>query len=157
MEDLKKSVSKESDALCGVDGMPLSMQETVPNELIAITISPESRVKATCSGEQPRLHEREWREFSVSIDNAAGITSPLTVDSEQLILGEENEDRHRWLRLEIEPKGNLTGERLETRKIRLWSRDAGYRAAVLQFNAGQGTQDLGFRSDVLVVFRSESK
>jgi len=57
------------------------------------------------------------------------------------------------VQLEIKPSGALTGLRHEIRTLRLRSRDAGIRTAILNFNAGQGTQDLGFRSDVLVTFK----
>jgi hypothetical protein len=57
------------------------------------------------------------------------------------------------LRLEMEPSGQLSGATTETRILRLLSRDPGIRTAVFNINAGQGTQDLGFRSDVIVSFR----
>ncbi len=154
--EMTKTVIDGTEEVCGTDGVHTILPERIQNELITISISPESRVKATCTDQQPRLQQNQWCEFSISIDNAAGITSPLSIESEQMIVDGENDDHLRWLRVEIEPKGKLSGQRQETRKVRIWSRDAGYRAAVLQFNAGQGTQDLGFRSDVLVVFRSEA-
>jgi hypothetical protein len=42
---------------------------------------------------------------------------------------------------------------LEYRIVSLYSRDAGQREAKLQFNVGQGTQDLGFRSEVDILFQ----
>jgi len=47
----------------------------------------------------------------------------------------------------------VSGATTETRILRLLSRDHGIRTAVLNVNAGQGTQDLGFRSDVILSFR----
>ena len=52
-------------------------------------------------------------------------------------------------------KRELSGLALEYRIIQLYSRDAGKREAKISFNVGQGTQDLGFRSDVDVLFTCE--
>lgn len=124
-----------------------------PPVLIKVAISPEARVKATATAGQRDLRQGEWSEFSMVIDNAAGITAPLVVESEQLLTSEDDPARDRWLRLEMEPSGPLSGAATETRILRLLSRDPGIRTAVLNINAGQGTQDLGFRSDVILSFR----
>ena len=127
--------------------------EQAPPVLVTVTISPEARVKAT-AGEAPRVLRRgEWGEFSVVVENAAGITAPLVIESDQIMSGEGDAARDRWLRVEMRPAGPLTGRDTETRRLRLFSRDAGTRTAVLSFNAGQGTQDLGFRGDVLLTFK----
>ena len=119
--------------------------------LVKISISPEARVKAA-AGDVPReLIQSEWREFDIAIDNAAGITSPLQITSENLI--SDTPSRDQWLRMELIPQEPLTGKRSETRKLRLWTDHCGVRSAVLNVNAGQGTQDLGFRSDVLLSFK----
>ena len=52
-------------------------------------------------------------------------------------------------------KKTLSGLGLEYRIIQIYSRDAGKREAKISFNVGQGTQDLGFRSDVDVLFQCE--
>ena len=43
---------------------------------------------------------------------------------------------------------------MEYRILQLYSRDAGRREATLVFNVGQGTQDLGFRSEVPILFHA---
>jgi len=48
----------------------------------------------------------------------------------------------------------LSGLKLEYRILQLYSRDAGKREAKLSFNVGQGTQDIGFRNDVDILFTS---
>ena len=121
--------------------------------LIRVAISPEARVKASATAGQRDLQQGEWFEFSMVIDNAAGITAPLVVESEQLLTSKHDTARERWLCLEMEPSGPLSGAPSETRTLRLLSRDPGIRTAVLNINAGQGTQDLGFRSDVILSFR----
>ena len=129
-----------------------TVQQPAP-VLIQVAISPEARVKATATAGQRDLRQGEWSEFTIVIDNAAGITAPLVVESEQLLTSENDTARDRWLRLEIEPSGPLSGAPRETRSLRLLSRDSGIRTAVLNINAGQGTQDLGFRSDVMLSLR----
>jgi hypothetical protein len=44
---------------------------------------------------------------------------------------------------------------LEYRIVSLYSRDPGQREAKLEFNVGQGTQDLGFRSEVDILFHCQ--
>lgn len=121
--------------------------------LISVTISPEARVKASPEAAARVLRQGEWAEFTVTIENTAGITSPLVIECEQLMITESDRSRARWLRMEWDADKPLTGALNETRRLRVWSRDQGFRSAILNFNAGQGTQDLGFRSDVLLTFR----
>ena len=137
---------------------PVAAEPEVPAEhappiLVTVTISPEARVKAA-AGEAPRvLRQGEWSEFSLVVENAAGITAPLVIESDQIMTGEGDAARDRWLRVDTRPAGPLTGKDRETRRLRLFSRDAGIRTAVLSVNAGQGTQDLGFRGDVVLTFK----
>ena len=49
----------------------------------------------------------------------------------------------------------LSGLPLEYRLIELYSRDVGRREAKLVFDVGQGTQDLGFRNEVNILFDCE--
>ena len=51
-------------------------------------------------------------------------------------------------------KPGLSGLELEYRIIQLYSRDVGRREAMLGFHVGQGTQDLGFRNSVPLLFNS---
>ena len=46
----------------------------------------------------------------------------------------------------------LSGLGIEYLILQIYSRDAGQRSAVLAFNVGQGTQDIGFRNDIDVLF-----
>ena len=61
-----------------------------------------------------------------------------------------------WLDLEtfdtqpLQPK--LSGLPLEYRIVQRYSRDAGPREAKFAFSVGQGTQDLGFRNEVDLLF-----
>ena len=49
-------------------------------------------------------------------------------------------------------KRELSGLEVEYRILSLYSRDAGKREARVAFNVGQGTQDIGFRNDVDMLF-----
>jgi hypothetical protein len=63
----------------------------------------------------------------------------------------------RWLDLQMfdsQPLAKtLSGLPLEYRILQLYSRDAGSREATVAFNVGQGTQDLGFRNEVPLLFK----
>ncbi|MES2568993.1 MAG: hypothetical protein V4710_02935 [Verrucomicrobiota bacterium] len=125
----------------------------LPPKLVTVTISPEARVKADAANGSRRLQQGEWREFTIVIENTAGITAPLVVECRQAMTDAADNSRDHWLKFVLHPSGPLTGQPNETRTLRLWSRDTGTRSAVLNFNAGQGTQDLGFRSDVTLTFQ----
>jgi hypothetical protein len=46
----------------------------------------------------------------------------------------------------------LSGLAVEYQIITIYSRDPGQRSAIISFNVGQGTQDIGFRNDMTVLF-----
>ncbi len=133
------------------------VEQAMPAVLITVSISPESRVKAATEDVAMELEQGVWKDFLIKIENAAGITAPLVVESEQVLQFDDDRSRDRWLQFELRPNVALTGMRNESRTLRLRSRDSGIRSAILNFNAGQGTQDLGFRSDVLVTFKVHKK
>ncbi len=141
--------------------------------LFHVDISPESRVKVTRGLVEATLVEKGWRTFLVKVRNEAGVTAQLKAESpnakpvygrakdfigpaypSQII--KQSEIANRWLELSmfdkqpLEPR--LSGLRLEYRIIQLYSRDRGRREAQISFNVGQGTQDIGFRNDVSVLF-----
>ena len=127
--------------------------------LFGVTINPESRVKVASGPVAPELAQHGWRQFLVKVANEAGVTAPLKSASPQagrLHGAKEEKIRDLWLEMKmydgrpLQPK--LSGLALEYRVIQLYSRDAGKRAAEIAFDIGQGTQDIGFRNDVLVTF-----
>src|SRR5438128_2557155 len=65
-------------------------------------------------------------------------------------------DRDRWLELAIVAEKpfvrGLSGARLEYRIMTLTARQSGKREATLAFDVGQGTQDLGYRAEVPILF-----
>ena len=130
-----------------------------PYCLAIININPESRVKVARGPAAAQLVENGWRQFLVKVVNEAGVTAALraTSPNAQSLSGSPAEDlMNRWLGLAmfdsqpLLPK--LGGLKLEYRIIQLYSREPGKREAKLTFDVGQGTQDLGFRSDVDILF-----
>ena len=144
--------------------------------LIAVNINPESRVKVAAGPAKPELVEKGWRQFLVKIQNEAGVTGELravspnaqsvhnsqskkTLSDDQFrkrgSSAPEN-DRELWLDLQMfnqQPlRPQLSGLPLEYRIVQLYSRDAGKREGKISFNVGQGTQDLGFRNEVDLLF-----
>jgi hypothetical protein len=148
-----------------------------PHCLVSLTINPEMRVKAAQGSAKPDLVAQGWRTFLIKVQNDAGATAELRVVSPQAQSVHDSpwkktaSDEHyrkseasarslstdqRWLDLEMFDKQplrkELSGLGLEYRVVSLYSRDAGQREAKLEFNVGQGTQDLGFRSEVDILF-----
>ncbi len=138
--------------------------------LIGIEINAESRVKAVQGGGAPFLDQQGWRGFLIKVANQAGVTADLKAESPNAapVYRQSTSSptpvpsvnaagvRDRWLSLAmyndrpLVPR--LSGLGLEYRIIQLLSRDSGKREGKITFNVGQGTQDLGFRSDVDVLF-----
>jgi hypothetical protein len=147
--------------------------------LVSVNINPEMRVKAAQGPAPPLLVEQGWRSFLIKVQNEAGATAELRVVSPHAQSVHDSPARKTasdmfyrqaerpsgkltreqlWLDLECfdkQPlKKPLSGLGLEYRIVSLYSRDAGRREAKLVFDVGQGTQDLGFRSEVDILFRS---
>ena len=141
-----------------------------PLTLAYVTINPESRVKAKSGMAPPRLLQNGWTVYLIKVHNRAGVTAPLMIESSNAApifrrsrsSSKPNNPfnpkllRERWLSLDTYNKPplapTLSGLAVEYRIALLYSRDSGKREATLSFNVGQGTQDLGFRSDVPIPF-----
>ncbi|MCB1019799.1 MAG: CehA/McbA family metallohydrolase [Bryobacterales bacterium] len=141
-----------------------------PLVLAEIEINAESRVKVTQGVAKPELVEGGTRLFLVKVNNLAGVTAPLVVESPNsgpVYLQSHGEHapkmeltmtdvKERWGSFAIFTKPpmreRLTGLGVEYVVLEAYSRDVGQRSALLAFNVGQGTQDIGFRNDIMVVF-----
>lgn len=149
-----------------------SLQEILdPKCLLVVTINPESRVKVTRGEASPILDERGWTNFLVKVINKAGVTAPLECHSPSaapMVRGSTSSPKpnmdispadaaRRWLDIGMmnsQPMTpTLTGLEVEYRILQLYSRDEGKREATLEMHVGQGTQDLGFRSEVPILFQ----
>lgn len=131
-----------------------------PHCLAVINVNPESRVKLQPGLVKPVLVESGWTVFLVKVHNEAGVTAPLRGMSPNAASTRDSPTdklRDRWLGLAVfdrEPmKKTLSGLTVEYRLVQLYSRDAGMREAKILFDVGQGTQDLGFRNEIDLLFK----
>ena len=140
--------------------------------LAIVEINPESRVKVQPGPAKPDLVEAGARIFLVKVINQAGVTAPLDVQSPNALPVYVRSDasseppktispaevRDRWMDLELYNKNpmseRLSGLPLEYRILEIYSRDRGQLSAKISFNAGQGTQDIGFRNEMVVLFNA---
>lgn len=138
--------------------------------LARVHVNPEGRVKVAHGPAPAELMQHGWRVFLVRVHNEAGVTAPLRVTSpnaEPPFARSSNrhrpvarigaaEVRDRWMDAALltdRPlRAALSGLELEYRLLTVYSRDAGRREARLTFDIGHGSQDLGFRADLDVLF-----
>lgn len=138
--------------------------------IAGVNINPESRVKVARGAAEATLNEQGWRVFLIKVHNAAGVTAPLGVQSPNAApvyarssnaaapeLRVKPEDvPNRWMDIQSfnsQPLNkDLSGLDLEYRILQVYSRDRGKREATLKFDVGQGTQDLGFRNELAILF-----
>ncbi len=127
--------------------------------LIAVNINAESRVKAARGPAEIQLQLDQPTMVLLKIQNEGGVTHALRLYGAELVRGDER-GPDRWLEaaLVTEPfPPELTGRRLEYRLLRLTPRQSGKREATFQFDVGQGTQDLGYRAEVPILFSVRKK
>jgi len=146
-----------------------------PYCLFAVTINPESRVSVVEGPAKKELVQQGWRTFLVKVLNQAGITPELKPESPNSapLHMQGHGDRQHPLKVEkLVPPGEvsqrfldvvlydkqplkpqLSGLGLEYRIVMIYTRDAGKREANIGFNVGQGTQDIGFRNSVPILFQ----
>jgi len=146
-------------ALAKADSVEELAEILDPLCLLEVTINPESRVKVAVGQVKSELVEGGWTSYLVKVKNEAGVTAPLGVSSPQalpLANAPQKEVDDRWLELAVfrgRPLAStLSGASVDYRIVQLYARDSGRRAAILQIDVGQGTQDLGFRSEAVVNF-----
>lgn len=141
--------------------------------LATVEVNPEARVKVRQGQAAPRLVEAGTRVFLVKVVNQAGLTAPLRVTSPQSAAvsvsswaGDltpepsrtvsDRDIAERWADISLFDKAplapTLSGVGIEYRVLEVFSRDSGQRAAEVKFDVGQGTEDLGYRSDIAIVF-----
>ena len=158
-EQLQEAFDHEDDR-----AVALAVQAVLDAQcLVGMHINPESRVKVTAGPATKDLVEQGWRCFLVKVHNESGSTAALRAVSPQaqpLAGSPQGDVLNRWLDLSMydnRPMApTLSGLVLEYRIIQLYSRDAGQRAAVIAFDVGQGTQDIGFRNDITLMFQCQA-
>jgi hypothetical protein len=155
------------------DGVGRIQQVLDKYVLATVHISPEARVRVEQGAAPPALVQGGTRLFLVKVINEAGVTAPLVVASPNIgrvyvpsrggvgvpnaprTLTEEHV-RDRWAEMSIYTaapmRPRLSGLGVEYTILQVYSRDAGQRSALIGFNVGQGSQDVGFRNDIEVLF-----
>ncbi len=133
-----------------------------------VNINPESRVKVARGPFDVSLQQAGWTPVLVKVTNEATIKNRLSIGSPQagpVYSGERRVDKDpkadpntvkRFAQLEMFQSppmtANLSGLKVEYAIALIYSSDAGKRELTVSFDVGQGTQDLGFRAEVPVVF-----
>jgi hypothetical protein len=143
-----------------------------PYCLAMVEINPEARVKVTAGPARAELIQEGWKTYLVKINNQAHVTAKLVAESPNASpLFYTSTFSHRMLpKNKLTPgqldnsflqialyrdrplNENLSGLALEYAVIQLYTRAKGKREAELSFNVGQGTQDIGFRNAVHILF-----
>jgi len=148
-----------------------------PQVLLVVTINPESRVKVRRGPARARLVQAGFTPVLVKIINQAALTRELRIVSPQAgqvyagmtrlsaerlqrtqlqETSETNAIPNRFLELEMYPWApmmpNLSGLEAEYAIAIIYSSQSGRREAAIGFEIGQGTQDLGFRGEIPVLF-----
>jgi len=164
------------EAIRGQD--PGRIQELLdPLTLLVVEINPEVRVKARRGPAPPRLQQGGYVPFLLKVINESTATKPLRLGSPQAgpvyagpslgsltrqhqTLLKQNENKEgrtdRFLEWELftapPMAAELSGLQVEYVLALLYSSEAGKREAVLRVDAGEGSQDLGFRGEVPILF-----
>ena len=138
--------------------------------LVNVDINPESRVKVEQGEAKPDLVEEGARLFLVKVNNQAHVTAQLNVVSpnsgdvylqsngqpDPAITLTPQASNERWADISLiqtpPMRRRLSGLAIEYQILQIYSRNAGERSAKISFNAGQGSQDIGFRNDVSILF-----
>ncbi len=145
--------------------------------LCVVDISPESRVKAQRGPAAAKVQQAGYTPVLIKVINHATsvarlqISSPqagpsyagvakLTMERERQTQLRENENTQgadRFLEVSVHDAppmtANLSGLEVEYAIALVYSSEAGKREATLMFDIGQGTQDLGFRAELPVLFQ----
>jgi hypothetical protein len=164
LRDLLKNEKKATDEAAEKIQRLLNVQC-----LVGVSINPESRVKAARGPRAADLVIGKESVFLIRVLNEAGVTHPLSVQGPQMRMKGDS-SKERWLEASVcstvlsssrsekkevraEPKEErLSGQKVEYLLLRLKAYEAGRREATLVFDVGQGTQDLGFRAEVPILF-----
>ena len=139
---LKTAVAEPEDA----KAVALVQQALDPLCLATVTLTEGKPPEVQAPAFLPTLIEQGWRAVLVKVVNGPGVTTPLRIKSASarpLAESPKAEVEQRWLELEpftqrpLAP--TLSGLGLEYVVLQVYSRAAGVRSAVLEFNALQRT------------------
>ncbi len=152
------------------------VQEILDPYCIAmVEINPEARVKVLRGAAQPELIQGGWKSFLVKVNNQAEVNAPLEVESpnaEPILhrstgrkqVAEKNvlspgDVANRFLELAMyrsrPMQSRLSGLHLEYAVLQIYTSEVGRREGKIGFHVGQGSQDIGFRNAIDVLFHIE--
>lgn len=160
--DHSERVVSEAAALSDDDAFTRRIQELLdPLCLAAVTLEEGVRPRVATGKAAPALVEQGWRTFLVKVINPSGIRSRIRIDSPNarpLPHAPAEDVASRWLGLAMfdgQPlTPTLTGLPLEYRIVEVFSRDAGVRAARIEFAAPTpGAADVGRGSAIVADWR----
>jgi hypothetical protein len=134
-----------------------------PHVLAVVSINPESRVKVARGPAVPFLQQHGYTPLIVKVVNDSTVTKALRISSPQAgpifsggRAGNTPADKARFLDVEMFNKQplteNLSGLKAEYALALIYSSEPGKREVTLGFDVGQGSQDLGFRGEVPILF-----
>ncbi len=138
-----------------------------PHVLVAVNINPESRVKVARGPAEANLQQHGFTPALIKVFNESTVKKPLHISSPQSgprygqnynkrTTLKDTEVKDRFLQVEMYTSrpmtGSLSGLNVEYALALIYSSDSGKREATISFDVGQGTQDLGFRADLPVLF-----
>ena len=170
---------EDQKRLLALQSRPLSAQTLVeiqsildPYCLALIGINAEARVKVERGPARAKLTQGGWVSFLVKVNNDAQVTAQLKVESKNAapLLHQSTSDSRvreknilsaaqvadRFLEMQMYHNRplltNLSGLKLEYAVLQIYSKDAGQREVEIGFNVGQGSQDIGFRNVINILF-----
>jgi hypothetical protein len=144
-----------------------AIQETLDKAVaFVVTLNPESRVKVARGPAELTLQQGAFVPMLVKVVNESTVKKPLRIVSPQggnRFSGngerkptDDPKIAERFLHGEIFDSPPMTGElsglAVEYAIGLLYSTESGKREATIGFDVGQGTQDIGFRGEVPVLF-----
>ena len=130
-----------------------------PMTLIDVSINPESRVKISSTNSKITLAQNESRFFVIRIDNTAGITATLNLSPIDLATAPPS--LAKWCTIEVVNdlvfSNHFSGKKQEYKLMKITPNFAGLKEIRISGDAGQGTQDLGFRATADLLLEVNSK
>lgn len=148
-----------------------------PHVAFVVTINPEVRVKVQRGPGQAKLQQAGFTPLLVKVVNQSTVAKPLRISSPQagpVQAGSALAILQRQAQTELKENENLGGRTDRFLSVEMFqsppmtrslsgleaeyaialvaSQESGKREATIEFDVGQGTQDIGFRGEVPVLF-----
>jgi hypothetical protein len=135
-----------------------------PHVLVQVTVNPESRVKVARGPSSAQLQQNGFVPVLLKVVNEGGVKSKLNVTSPQAgpifsggFAGDKvKADPNRFLDVDLYRSppmtANLSSLKVEYVLGLIYGSEAGKKEVTLAFDVGQGTQELGFRAEVPILF-----